>query len=192
MKSLRSSRLLSEGGFSQRPARKRAARPRSQTPFLKFSFNGKRISAVAGVSFYELWFALHEGTAPAPQAIEFVEQLRARSGRKRLPLGKGRCAHGGRAARAFTQGLGEAVGVERLAAHAPGLNPGGVSLRAPQNHDLGNVTPDALWKPSKAARNAWFKAHKRPFVIRASGCKSSYPSHRLGFNKGGCRRIRAR
>jgi DDE superfamily endonuclease len=76
--------FVDESGFSQRPARKRTWAPRGQTPILEFNFNWKRISAIAGVSFYELWFALHEGTIRAPQVIEFVQQLRARIGKKLL------------------------------------------------------------------------------------------------------------
>ncbi|HEY0792431.1 MAG TPA: hypothetical protein VGD78_15310 [Chthoniobacterales bacterium] len=32
---------------------------------------------------------------------------------------------------------------------------------------MDNLTPDSLWKLSKAARNALFKAQKRPSVIAA-------------------------
>ena len=159
--------FVDESGFSQRPARKRTWAPKGHTPVLEFNFNWKRISAIAGVSFYELWFALHEGTIRAPQVIEFIQQLRARIGKKLLLVWDGLSAHGSRAVRAFLEGLGEAVRVERLPAYAPELNPVEFLWGYLKNHPLANLTPDSLWKLSKAARNALFKTQKQPSIIAA-------------------------
>jgi transposase len=159
--------FVDESGFSQRPARKRTWAPRGQTPLLEFNFNWKRVSAIAGVSFYELWFALHEGTIRAPQVVEFIRQLRARIGQKLLLVWDGLKAHSSRVVRAFLDSLAGAVRVERLPAYAPELNPVEFLWGYLKNHPLANLTPDALWKLSKAARNALFKAQKRPSVIAA-------------------------
>ena len=167
--------FVDESGFSQRPARKRTWAPRGQTPVLEFNFNWKRISAIAGVSFYELWFALHQGTIRAPQVIEFIQQLRARIGKKLLLIWDGLSAHGSRAVWAFVDSLEGAVRVERLPAYAPELNPVEFLWGHLKNHDLANVTPDALWKLSKAARNALFKAQKRPSVIHAFWVQTELP-----------------
>jgi transposase len=167
--------FVDESGFSQRPARKRTWAPRGQTPILEFNFNWKRISAMAGVSFCELWFALHEGTIRAPQVIEFVKQLQARIGQKLLLIWDGLSAHGSRAVRAFLDSLAGAVRVERLPGYAPELNPVEFLWGHLKNHDLANVTPDSLWKLSKAARNALFKAQKRPSVIHAFWVQSELP-----------------
>jgi transposase len=167
--------FVDESGFSQRPARKRTWAPRGHTPILEFNFNWKRISAIAGVSFCELWFALHEGTIRAPQVIEFIQQLQARIGQKLLLIWDGLSAHGSRAVRAFLESLGEAVRVERLPAYAPELNPVEFLWGHLKNHDLANVTPDSLWKLSKAARNALFKAQKRPSVIHAFWVQTELP-----------------
>jgi transposase len=129
--------FVDESGFSQRPARKRTWAPRGHTPILEFNFNWKRISAIAGVSFYELWFALHEGTIRAPQVIEFVKQLQARIGQKLLLIWDGLSAHGSRAVRAFLDSLEGAVRVERLPAYAPRAEPGGVPVGPPQKPRLG-------------------------------------------------------
>jgi hypothetical protein len=48
------------------------------------------------------------------------------------------------------------VRVERLPAYAPELNPVEFLWGHLKNHHLANLTPDALWKLSKAARNALF------------------------------------
>jgi transposase len=167
--------FVDESGFSQRPARKRTWAPRGHTPILEFNFNWKRISAIAGVSFYELWFALHEGTIRAPQVIEFIQQLQARIGQKLLLIWDGLSAHGSRAVRAFVDSLAGAVRVERLPAYAPELNPVEFLWGHLKNHDLANVTPDSLWKLSKAARNALFKAQKRPSVIHAFWVQTELP-----------------
>jgi len=167
--------FVDESGFSQRPARKRTWAPRGQTPLLEFNFNWKRISAIAGVSFCELWFALHEGTIRAPQVIEFVKQLQARIGQKLLLIWDGLSAHGSRAVRSFLESLGEAVRVERLPSYAPELNPVEFLWGHLKNHDLANVTPDSLGQLSKAARNALFKAQKRPSVIHAFWVQTELP-----------------
>lgn len=159
--------FVDESGFSQRPARKRTWAPKGQTPVLEFNFNWKRISAIAGVSFYELWFALHEGTIRAPQVIEFIKQLRARIGKKLLLVWDGLRTHASRAVRAFLNSLGGAVRVERLPAYAPELNPVEFLWGYLKNHHLANLTPDSLWKLPRAARNALFKAQKRSSVIAA-------------------------
>src|SRR5690349_3366484 len=167
--------FVDESGFSQRPARKRTWAPRGPTPILEFNFNWKRISAIAGVSFCELWFALHEGTIRAPQVIEFVKQLQARIGQKLLLIWDGLSAHGSRAVRSFLESLGEAVRVERLPSYAPELNPVEFLWGHLKNHDLANVTPDSLGQLSKAARNALFKAQKRPSVIHAFWVQTELP-----------------
>ena len=167
--------FVDESGFSQRPARKRTWAPRGHTPILEFNFNWKRISAIAGVSFYELWFALHEGSIRAPQVIKFIQQLQARIGQKLLLIWDGLSAHRSRAVRAFLAGLGDAVRVEWLPAYAPELNPVEFLWGHLKNHDLANVTPDCLWKLSKAARNALFKAQERPSVIHAFWVQTELP-----------------
>ena len=159
--------MSTRAAFRERPARKRTWAPRGQTPLLEFNFNWKRVSAIAGVGFYELWFALHEGTLRAPQIIEFVKQLRARIGQKLRLVWEGLRSHASRAVQGFLKSLGEAVRVERLPAYAPGLNPVEFLGGYLKNHPLANLTPDALWQLCKAARNALFKAQKRPSVIAA-------------------------
>jgi transposase len=167
--------FVDESGFSQRPARKRTWAPRGHPPILEFNFNWKRISAIAGVSFCELWFALHEGTIRAPQVIEFIQQLQARIGQKLLIIWDGLSAHGSRAVRAFLDSLAGAVRVERLPAYAPELNPVEFLWGHLKNHALANLTPDCLWKLSKAARDAMFKAQKRPSVIHAFWVQTELP-----------------
>jgi transposase len=133
--------FVDESGFSQRPARKRTWAPKGQTPILEFNFNWKRISAIAGVSFYELWFALHEGTIRAPQVIEFIQQLQARIGQKLLLVWDGLRSHTSPAVQAFLESLGGAVRVERLPAYAPELNPVEFLWGYLKNHHLANLTP---------------------------------------------------
>ena len=101
------------------------------------------------------------------RAIEFIQQLQARIGQKLLLIWDGLRPHTSRAVQAFVASLGGAVRVERLPAYAPELNPVECLWGYLKNHHLANLTPDSLWKLSKAARNALFKAQKRPPVIAA-------------------------
>ena len=112
--------FVDESGFSQRPPRANGpGHPGVRRPSWSSTSTQKRISAIAGVSFCELWFALHEGTIRAPQVIEVIKQLQARIGQKLLLIWDGLSAHGSRAVRAFLQSLGEAVRVEPLPSYAP-------------------------------------------------------------------------
>jgi transposase len=168
--------FIDESGVSQRPARKRTWAPRGHTPILEFNFNWKRLSIIAAVSFCELWFAVHEGTIRAEQVIEFVKQLQARIGGKLWLIWDGLSSHRSRAVRAFLESLGEeAVRVEPLPAYAPELNPVEFLWGHLKGHELANLTPDSLWKLSKAARSALFKTQKRPSVIQAFWVQADLP-----------------
>ena len=87
--------------------------------------------------------------------------------------------------RTFLASLGAAVRVERLFASAPELNPVEVLWGHLKNHPLANPTPDSLWKLTNAARNALFKARKRPAVIAAFWVQAELVlerSHLLSLN----------
>jgi hypothetical protein len=49
--------------------------PRGQTPILEFAFNWKSLSAIAGLTWWNYYFALHPGSIKSPQVIEFLRHL---------------------------------------------------------------------------------------------------------------------
>jgi hypothetical protein len=54
--------FIDESGLSERPTRVRTWAPRGQTPVIQFHFNWKQWSMIAGVSFTNAYFRLHEGS----------------------------------------------------------------------------------------------------------------------------------
>ncbi|HEY0791405.1 MAG TPA: hypothetical protein VGD78_10120 [Chthoniobacterales bacterium] len=82
------------------------------------------------MSFYKLWFALHEGTVRAPQVIKFIQQLQARIGQKLLLVWDGLRPHPSRAVQAFLTGLGRARGT--IAGVCTRAEPGGIPVGLPQ------------------------------------------------------------
>ncbi|TXF11865.1 hypothetical protein FR698_08805 [Pelomicrobium methylotrophicum] len=64
--------FIDESGLSERPTRVRTWAPRGQTPVIQFHFNWKQLSMIAGVSFTNAYFRLHEGSIKGPQIVEFL------------------------------------------------------------------------------------------------------------------------
>jgi len=53
--------FIDESGISERPHRVSTWAPKGQTPVLQYSFTWKQFSAVAGVSFWNIYFKLVQG-----------------------------------------------------------------------------------------------------------------------------------
>ena len=90
---------------------------------LKFAFNWKKLSALAGVPFWNFYFRLFEGAIKGPQVITFLQHL--------LPHLPGRlwivwdaiAIHRSRLVKDFLATEEDRLRVERLPAYAPELNP---------------------------------------------------------------------
>src|SRR5438034_282974 len=67
--------FVDESGLSERPHRVRTWSPRGQTPVLQYSFNWKRLSAMAGITIWNFYFRLFPGSIKAPQVIQFLGHL---------------------------------------------------------------------------------------------------------------------
>jgi len=75
--------------------------PKGQTPLLQYSFTWKQLSAVAGVSFWNIYFKLVHGAFRAAEIVAFLKALRRHlAPRKllivwdRLPAHRSRMARG--------------------------------------------------------------------------------------------------
>ena len=53
--------FIDESGISERPHRVSTWAPKGQTPVLQYSFTWKQLSAVAGISFWNIYFKLVRG-----------------------------------------------------------------------------------------------------------------------------------
>jgi DDE superfamily endonuclease len=68
--------FVDESGLSERPTRVRTWAPKGQTPVFQYSFNWKQLSAMAGVTWWQLYFRLFPGSIGGPQVVEFLKALR--------------------------------------------------------------------------------------------------------------------
>src|SRR6478672_7155709 len=60
--------FIDESGISERPHRVSTWAPKGQTPVLQYSFNWKQLSAVAGISLWNIYFKLVQGAVRAPES----------------------------------------------------------------------------------------------------------------------------
>ena len=61
--------FIDESGLSERPFVMRTWAPRGETPVLQHHFSWKQLAAIAGVSWYTIYFKLYPGTIKQEQVI---------------------------------------------------------------------------------------------------------------------------
>ena len=159
--------FVDESGLSQRPTRVRTWAPVGQTPHLEFNFNWKTLSAMAGVSLYQFYFKLVEGSVKTPQVIEFLHQLQERIARPLLVIWDGLAAHKSRAVRDYVAATNGQICLAYLPAYAPDLNPVEFLWGHWKHHEIPNLCAATLALLSHEARRALRRMQRRPSLIRA-------------------------
>jgi DDE superfamily endonuclease len=105
--------FIDESGISERPHRVRTWAPKGQTPILQYSFTWKQLSAIAGVSFWNIYFKLVQGAFRAPEIVAFLKALRRHlKDRKLLIVWDRLQAHRSRLVRDFVDSQAGAVQLE--------------------------------------------------------------------------------
>ena len=116
--------FIDEFGVSERPHRVRTWAPRGKTPILQYSFTWNQLSAVAGVTFWNIYFKLVNGAVRAPELVAFLKNLRRHlRGRKLLIIWDRLQAHRSRLVRDYVDTEGGDIQLEFLPPYAPELNP---------------------------------------------------------------------
>jgi hypothetical protein len=64
--------FIDESGLSQRPHRCRTWSPRGQTPVLQYSFNWKKLSAIAGITWWNFYFELRWTRNPTTWGLRML------------------------------------------------------------------------------------------------------------------------
>src|SRR6201985_2354110 len=94
--------FIDESGISERPHRVSTWAPKGQTPVLQYSFTWKQLSAVAGVTFWNIYFKLVNGAVRAPELVALLKNLRRHlRGRKLLIIWDRLQAHHSRLVRDY-------------------------------------------------------------------------------------------
>ena len=103
--------------MSERPHRVRTWAPRGKTPILQYSFTWNQLSAVAGVTFWNIYFKLVNGAVRAPELVAFLKNLRRHlRGRKLLIIWDRLQAHRSRLVRDYVDTEGGDIQLEFSAA----------------------------------------------------------------------------
>jgi transposase len=153
--------------LSERPSITRTWAPRGRTPQLHFAFCWRRLSVIAGVTWWQFYFRLFAGTVRGPQAVEFLRALRRQIRRPLLGIWDGLAVHRSRGVAQWVEHTGGAVRLARLPAYAPELNPVEYVWGPLKKHALANFCPKDFAQLGAQARRALRRAQRRPALVRA-------------------------
>ncbi len=132
--------FVDESGLSERPQRYRTWAPRGHTPVLQYHFNWKRLSAMAGVTWWNFYFRVYPGAIRSPQVVEFLGHLLRHLPGKLLVIWDGLRAHRSRLVTDFVREQRGRLPLEFLPAYAPELNPVEYLWGYWKQHELPNFT----------------------------------------------------
>jgi transposase len=157
--------FVDESGLSERPHRVRTWAPRGQTPVLQYTFNWKRLSAIAGITVWNFYFRLYPGSIKGPQLVEFLQHLHRHIGRKLTVIWDGLPVHRSRLVRDFVAAQRSKIHLEYLPAYAPELNPVEYIWGYCKHHELPNFCPKDFAHLGWAARKALRRMRRRPSLV---------------------------
>lgn len=161
--------------MSQRPHRVRTWSRRGETPILQYNFNWDKISAVAGITFYNFYFRLYKGSIKSAEVVEFLNAL-LRHIRGPLTIVWDRLsAHKSKITRQFIADQGNRLVVEYLPGYAPELNPVEYIWAYWKQHTLPNVCPKDYWTLDETARKTLKRMRRRPRLITAFWHQAELP-----------------
>jgi transposase len=125
------------------------------------------MSAIAGLSFFNFYFQLVEGTIKSQQVIDFLGHLRRYLRRPLLIVWDGLSAHKSKITRDFIASQQGHITIEFLPGYAPELNPVEYIWAYWKQHELPNVCPKDWWELDTRSRGALRRMRRRPRLITA-------------------------
>lgn len=128
---------------------------------LRFNFNWKSVSAIAGLSRESFYFQLHQGAIKSVQVIEFLQALHRQLPGKILLLWDGAPIHRSRTVTAFLATQNDWLHVARLPAYAPELNPVEYLWGYWKKTELANFCAKDIWELSYVATQALKRIRRR-------------------------------
>ena len=134
---------------------------------LQYSFNWKTLSAVAGITWWNFYFQLHQGSIRSPQVVEFLSHLRRHIQKKLLVIWDRSKPHRSRLVQQFVDDQKGAISLEYLPAYAPELNPVEYIWGYWKHHELPNFCPKTFTELSYQAIKALQRMRRRPKLITA-------------------------
>lgn len=159
--------FVDESGLSERPHRRRTWSPKGQTPVLQFHFNWNKLSAIAGITWWNFYFRLFPGSIKAPQVVVFLKHLLRHIPGKLLVIWDGLPSHRSHLVRDFVTAQEGRLQLERLPAYAPELNPVEYIWGYWKQHELPNFCPKDFSQLSYEARCALCRMRRRPTLVQS-------------------------
>lgn len=159
--------FVDESGITQKPHRTRTWAPRGETPVLQHHFNWDNLAAIAGITCWNFYFRLYEGSIKAEQVVDFLRHLLRHVPGKLLIIWDGLPAHRSRLVKDFLGQVNGRLWLERLPAYAPELNPVEYIWGYWKNHELPNFCPKDYAQLSRQARQALSRMRRRPTLVTA-------------------------
>jgi transposase len=163
--------FIDKSGLSERPHRVHTGAHKGQIPMLQYSFSWKQLSAISGVSFWNIYFRLLPGAVRAPAIVAFLKALRRHlHGRKLLIVWDRLQEHRSRLVRDYVESQGGAIQIEFLPPYVPELNPIECIWSHWRHHELANFCPRDFAELSPYARAKRNHARRRWWLTCASRC----------------------
>jgi len=143
---------------------------------LQYSFTWNQLSAVAGVTFWNISYKLVKGNIRDPEGVNFLKnQSRHLAGRKLLIIWDRLQAHRSRLVRDWVETQGGDVQLEFLPPYAPELNPVEYLWAHWKQHDLPNFCPKDFDQLSAFARAKLKRAQRRRTLVAAFWKQAELP-----------------
>lgn len=115
--------FIDESGLSERPFVIRTWAPHGETPVLQHHFSWKQLAAIAGVSWYNIYFKLYAGTIKHEQVVDFLRHLLRLLRGNVLVICDGLRSHKEKLIKKYVKGKKGRLEIAFLPAYAPELNP---------------------------------------------------------------------
>jgi transposase len=147
--------------------------PRGQTPVLQHQFNWDNLSIAAGITIWQFYFRLYEGSMAKEEVLDFVKHLHKQIRKPMLLIWDRLPGHRSRLVQEWIHSLDGDIVVEYLPAYAPELNPAEYIWAYLKQHELANLCPHSLWQLSDDARRSLRSMQRRQRLITASGVFTS-------------------
>ncbi len=134
---------------------------------LQYHFNWKKLSAIAGVTWWNFYFRLFHGAIRSPEVVVFLRHLMRHIPGNLLVIWDGLQSHRSRLVKEFVALQSGRLEVEYLPAYAPELNPVEYLWGHWKQHELPNFCPKNFAQLSDHARRALRRMRRRPTLVTA-------------------------
>lgn len=141
--------------------------PRGQTPVLRETFNWDKLSVIAGLTLWQFYFRIYEGSINGERAAEFLRALLRHVPGKLLVIWDGAALHRGQFVKAVLSASTGRLWLEKLPAYAPELNPVEYLWAHLKEHQIANLLVTHGWDLSLHATAALRRMRRHPRIIRA-------------------------